>query len=247
MGFLDQLFSKNAKIVNPLKWDMHSHILFGIDDGSKTLENSLVMARKFVDLGYSKIIATPHVMTNYYENTSEIIQEKKDLLNAALKTNGIPLQIEFAAEYYIDEYFLERVRNREALMTFNKEYILVETSFLNKPIFFTELLFDLITQGYTPIFAHPERYVYLQNDFEQVEKILESGMKFQINLLSLVGYYSPNAKKLAQWLIQNGHYSFLGTDAHSINHLELINEVLQSKLFSKIDFSKVINCHELKS
>ena len=242
MGFLDQLFSKKIKVNNPLKWDMHNHILFGIDDGSKTIENSLIMARKFVDLGYTKIIATPHVMANYYENTPEIINEKKDLLNTALIANSIPLQIEFAAEYYIDEYFLERVKNREALMTFNKEYILVETSFLNKPIFFTELIFDLRTQGYTPIFAHPERYVYLQNNFEQVEKILETGIKFQINLLSLVGYYSPTAKKLAQWLIQNGHYSFLGTDAHSTNHLELLNEVFQSKLFSKVDFSKVINC-----
>lgn len=242
MGFLDHFFSKKTKVVNPLKWDMHNHILFGIDDGSKTIENSLIMARKFVDLGYTKIIATPHVMANYYENTPEIINEKKELLNTALKTNGIPLQIEFAAEYYIDEYFLERVKNREALMTFNNEYILVETSFLNKPIFFTELIFELRTQGYTPIFAHPERYVYLQNNFEGVEKILETGIKFQINLLSLVGYYSPTAKKLAQWLIQNGHYSFLGTDAHSINHLELVNEVYQSKSFSKIDFSKVINC-----
>ena len=242
MGFLDQLFSKKIKVVNPLNWDMHNHILFGIDDGSKTLENSLIMSRKFVDLGYTKLIATPHVMANYYDNTPEIINEKKDLLNSALKTNGIPLQIEFAAEYYIDEYFLERVKNKEALMKFNNEYMLVETSFLNKPIFFTELIFDLRTQGYTPIFAHPERYVYLQNNYEEVEKILETGIKFQINLLSLVGYYSPTAKKLAQWLIQNGHYSFLGTDAHSINHLELVNEVFQSKLFSKIDFSKVINC-----
>lgn len=242
MGFFDQFFSKKTNVVSPLKWDMHNHILFGIDDGSKTIENSILMARKFVDLGYSKIIATPHVMTNYYENTPEIIQEKKDLLNTALKTNGIPLQVEFAAEYYIDEYFLERVRNKETLMTFNKEFILVETSFINKPIFFTELIFDLRTQGYTPVFAHPERYVYLQNNYEQVEKILESGIKFQINLLSLIGYYSPTAKKLAQWLIQNGHYSFLGTDAHSINHLDQINEVFKSKLFSKIDLTKVLNC-----
>lgn len=241
MGFLDQLFGKKRVFENPLKWDMHNHILFGIDDGSKTIENSLLMARKFVDLGYSKIIATPHVMTNYYENTPEIIQEKKDLLNAALKTNGIPLHVDFAAEYYMDEYFLENVKNKAPLMAFGDKYILVETSFLNKPLFFTELVFDLMTQGYTPIFAHPERYVYLQNNFEQVEKILETGIKFQINLLSLIGYYSPTAKKLAQWLIQNGHYSFLGTDAHSLNHLELISEALNSKLFSKIDLTKVLN------
>ncbi|MDI1235622.1 MAG: capsular biosynthesis protein [bacterium] len=245
MGFLDRFFSKKASSISPLKWDMHNHILFGIDDGSKTIENSLIMANYFVDLGYSKIIATPHIMANYYENTPEIIGEKRNLLNAAFSSNGIPLEIDFAAEYYMDEYFLDRVKNREKLMTFDKEYVLVETSFLNKPIFFTELVFDLRTQGYSPVFAHPERYVYLQNNYEQVEKILETGIKFQINLLSLIGYYSPGAKKLAQWLIQNGHYSFLGTDAHSVNHLELNTEVLQSKLFNKIDFTKVINSNKV--
>ncbi len=241
MGFLDQLFSRNKKVENPLQWDMHNHILFGIDDGSKTIENSLEMARQFVELGYKRVIATPHVMTNYYENNYEIVNERRSTLLAAIKENNIPLELDFAAEYYIDEYFLERVKNREKLMTFNGNYLLVETSFLNKPIFFTELIFDLRTQGYIPVFAHPERYVYLHQNYQDVEKVLETGIVFQINLLSLLGYYSPQVKKLAQWLIQNGHYSFLGTDAHSTNHLNLMKEAFSSKLFEKIDFAKVIN------
>ncbi len=243
MGLFSQLFSKRNTPQNPLKWDMHNHILFGIDDGSKTIENSLLMARQYLDSGYTKIIATPHIMSNYYDNTREIISSRREILNKALIENNINLELDCAAEYYIDEFFLEKVRNKEKLLSFNNGHILVETSFLNKPIFFNELIFDLRTNGYIPIFAHPERYVYLHNNYEEVERILESGIKFQINLLSLVGYYSPMVKKLAQWMVQKGYYSFLGTDAHSTNHLALLPAVFSSKLFEKIDFSKVENCN----
>jgi protein-tyrosine phosphatase len=242
MGLFDRIFSKSASIPNPLKWDMHNHILFGIDDGSKDIANSVQMASQFVNLGYSRVIGTPHIMNNYYENNREIISERRDSLEKALLENNIALQLDYAAEYYIDEYFLEKVKNKEKLLSFNNGHVLVETSFMNKPIFFTELMFDLRTQGYIPIFAHPERYVYLHNNYKEVERILETGVKFQINLLSLIGYYSPGVKKLAQWLVQNGHYSFLGTDAHSLNHLILLEEVYKSKDFNKIDFSKVENC-----
>ena len=92
-----------------------------------------------------------------------------------------------------------------------------------------------------PVLAHPERYIYLQDDYEEAERILDIGVKFQINLMSLASYYSPMAKKFSQWLIKNGHYHFLGTDAHSINHLKVVKEVLGSKLFSQIDFNKVEN------
>ena len=120
-------------------------------------------------------------------------------------------------------------------------HVLLETSFMNKPVFFNQLLFEVKTAGYMPVLAHPERYIYLQDDYEEAERILDIGVKFQINLMSLASYYSPMAKKFSQWLIKNGHYHFLGTDAHSINHLKVVKEVLGSKLFSQIDFNKVEN------
>lgn len=221
---------------------MHNHILFGIDDGSKTIENSLKMAERFVELGYRKVIATPHIMATYYDNDKEIISKCKHLLENALKENDIDLGIEYAAEYYIDEYFLDKLNNKEPLLTFNGNHVLVETSFLNKPVFFSKILFELRTQGYIPVFAHPERYVYFHENFSQLEELAEQGVKLQINLLSLLGYYSPMVKKMSHWMVEHGLYNYLGTDAHHLEHLKLMQEVYDSKIFKKIDYGKVENC-----
>jgi protein-tyrosine phosphatase len=244
MSLLDRLFSSHKQVDNPVKWDMHNHILFGIDDGSKTIENSVAMAREFVSLGYRKIVATPHIMADYYPNTEPVIRERAVALNEALKAAGVDLSVDFAAEYYIDETLLEKVKNKENLLTFNGKHLLMETSFLNKPMFFNQLVFDLKTLGYTPVFAHPERYVYLHNQYEEVERLMEQGLKLQINLLSLLGYYSPMVKKLAHWMVKHGYYHYLGTDAHNIEHLKLLKEAFKSKIFNAIDFDKVENCRQ---
>lgn len=241
MGLFSGLFKAKSVHQQPLTWDMHNHILFGIDDGSKSLDYSLLMAERFIRNGYSRIIATPHIMSDYYPNNRSIIEEKMGLLDLALKERDMPLTLECAAEYYMDEFFLETVRTDGDILSFNGKHVLVETSFMNRPVFFRQVLFEIRTKGYIPVLAHPERYIYLQEHYEDVEELVQSGVKLQINLLSLGGYYSPNAKKLAQWLIKNGHYSYFGTDAHSTEHLDIIQEVYQSKLFDSIDFSKVEN------
>ncbi len=241
MGLFSGLFKSRQTAEQPMAWDMHNHILFGIDDGSKSIDYSLLMAERFIRNGYSKIIATPHIMSDYYPNNREIIEEKMRLLDLALKERELPLELKCAAEYYMDEFFLEKVRADGDILCFNGKHVLVETSFMNRPVFFRQVLFEIRTKGYIPVLAHPERYIYLQENYNEVEELVQSGVKLQINLLSLGGYYSPNAKKLAQWLIKNGHYSFFGTDAHSTEHLDIIQEVYSSKLFSSIDFSKVEN------
>ncbi len=241
MGLFGNLFSSKKVKDSVLAWDMHNHILFGIDDGSKTLESSLDMARQFTDLGYARVVATPHIMGDYYPNTRAIISEKADILNSALKENHIHLKVDFAAEYYMDEVFLDKVNANEELLTFHGKHLLMETSFMNKPMFFNKLVFDLKTKGYIPVFAHPERYVYHHQAYGEIEQLMHLGVKLQINLLSLLGYYSPQVKKLAHWMVKNGYYHFLGTDAHSTEHLKLTHEVFRSKIFESIDFSKVEN------
>lgn len=241
MGLLERLFGSAKLAEMPLKWDMHNHILFGIDDGSKSIEYSVEMAKNFIDMGFSKIIATPHVMSDYYPNNRQIIEDRKNQLEAALKAQNLSLEIGFAAEYYMDEVFYELIKSKGDVLTFHDKHVLVETSFMNKPVFFDQLLFEIRTAGYLPVLAHPERYIYLQDNYEEAERILESGVKFQINLMSLASYYSPMAKKFAQWLIKNGYYHFLGTDAHSNNHLKVVKDVFGSKIFAQIDFSRVEN------
>jgi protein-tyrosine phosphatase len=242
MGIFDFLKSKKEAIKNPIEWDMHNHILFGIDDGSKSIEYSIEMAKIYLEFGYTALIASPHIMSDYYPNNRASIEAKAIALKAELEKQNLPLKLGFAAEYYMDEFFLEQVRSNKDLLTFYGNHILVETSFMNKPVFFDQLFFELRTKNIQPILAHPERYVYLQENYELVETLLQSGIKLQINLLSLDGYYSPRAKKLAQWLIKNNYYHFLGTDAHSTDHLLRLNQVYQSKTFSEINFERVENC-----
>lgn len=243
MGLFNRLFGLSINNPLPLVWDMHNHILPGIDDGSKDLQQSLEMAELYCELGYKRLIATPHIMSDAYRNTPEIIRSKMELLSAHLTQNGIDLPLECAAEYYLDEGFASMIETGQEILTFNGKHVLIETSFLNKPMFFSNIVFGLQSAGYLPVLAHPERYVYLQDNYNEAELILETGVKFQINLLALEGYYSPAAKKFAGWLIQNGHYHFLGTDAHKQEHLRLIKKVFSSALYSKIDFSKVENAH----
>lgn len=240
MGFFD-FFKKNIPVENPLKWDIHNHLVFGIDDGAKDLETAIAMAEHFVSIGYTKVTATPHIMGDFYKNTKQSITAPIDILKEELFKKNIPLQLEFAAEYYVDESLYGKVHRKEELLTFMGNKVLIETAFMSAPRQFDQLVFDMFAQGYAPVFAHPERYIYLQNNYSLIEALLQSGLQFQINLLSLSGYYSKESKKLAEWLIDKGYYSFLGTDAHSIKQLVALNEVYKLKIFNKINWKQVQN------
>lgn len=179
MGLMD-LF-KSSKKAEPLslEWmevDMHSHLIPGIDDGAKTLKESVDLIKRLQAFGLRKLITTPHVMTEFYKNTPEIISEGLYKLQEALQKENVQMDIEAAAEYYLDEIFVEKLQNDEPLLTFGDNYILVETGFMNKPHMLLETFFALETKGYKPILAHPERYLYLQQDPEMLESLIEKGI-----------------------------------------------------------------------
>lgn len=241
MSLFSRLFGTSAQILPPLRWDMHNHILPGIDDGSASAEQSLRMAELYLELGYERLIATPHIMSDAYPNTPGLIRSQTDLLKKHLNAAGFNLGLDCAAEYYMDEVFAENIRDGKELLTFADKHILVETSFLNKPMFFANVMFGLQAAGYKPVLAHPERYLYFQDNYADVEQVLETGVKLQINLLSLSGYYSPGARKLCAWLIDKGYCHFLGTDAHKQEHLQQLKKVFASSLYAKIDFSRIEN------
>src|SRR5690606_7267613 len=199
MGLLD-LFKRSREETAPLdlswlKVDMHSHLIPGIDDGSKTIEESLDLVRRLVGFGLKKIITTPHIMSEYYRNTPEIIGMGLEDLRKAVKNEGIGVEIEAAAEYYMDEVFLERVQAGQKLLTFGDGYILVETGFINKPQMLLDIIFHLEMSGYKPILAHPERYQYLIADKKLQEELIERKLLFQVNLLSFTGFYSKQVKE----------------------------------------------------
>ena len=229
------LFQKRKvkKSVRPLMVDVHSHLIPGIDDGSSSMEESLELIRTMSGMGYQKIITTPHVMNDFYPNTAEDISSRLQRLRTHVEAAGIDMEVEAAAEYYLDEHFMQMLEDGKRLLTFGDNYLLFETSFLNEPAYLHEGIFQILSNGMKPVMAHPERYVFLQNRPEMLEDLMSRGLLLQLNTISLTGYYSKAAKKLAELLIDEKAVSFLGTDCHNRKHLDMMMETIDQKYFDK--------------
>ncbi|HAS42546.1 MAG TPA: capsular biosynthesis protein [Microscillaceae bacterium] len=221
--------------------DIHSHLLPAIDDGAKTYDESIELIKRFVTLGYKKIITTPHIMSDFYRNTPEIIHSKLQKLRAKIKEQKIDIEIDAAAEYYMDDWFINQVNTQKPLLTFGDRFLLLETSFMSKPYQFFDTIFKLQTQGYKPILAHPERYTYLQDDFNLVEEIHQKKVLLQINLNSLDGYYGKAAQKVAEKLIDKKMIHFVGSDCHGNRHLNSLQKVQKKKYYLKLKKLSLIN------
>ena len=225
---------KTSSVVgNPITTDIHSHLLPGLDDGVQTFEQAEAILLQFVKLGYQKVITSPHVMSDTYRNTPAGIQAKVNELRHYLKEKNIAIDVETAAEYYLDEHTFGMVTRKEPMLTFGKNYLLFETNFLTEPFNLKDFIFKATTNGYKPVLAHPERYIYLQNDLAKLEDLLQRGVLFQVNISSITGYYSKQAQATAHKLIDKGWVHFLGSDCHSIQHVNLINSARQMKYFQK--------------
>ena len=209
---------------------MHSHLIPGIDDGVKTIEESMSLIAKFKDLGYSKLITTPHVMSDYYKNSPDIINKGLSKVKDEINKQEIEIEIEAAAEYYIDFDFLEKIKNKEYL-TISNRYVLIEFSFFNAPETLSEVIFELQTNGNKVILAHPERFTFFHNKKENYEILRDKDVYFQLNANSLIGEYSPGVKKVAEWLIEKEFVNFVGSDAHNLQHLEKMRSLLYNKSF----------------
>lgn len=222
-----------------LKTDMHSHFIPGIDDGAKSLENSVELIRFFYNQGYKKVITTPHIMGDFFRNTAENIAEGLEKVRHQLKVENIPILIESAAEYYVD-YELEKKIEKEPLLTFGKNYVLIEISYVNQPDNLDRVLFELQTNGYQPILAHPERYPFWFEAVEKFETLVNKGVLLQLNINSLTGYYSPQSKKTAEMLIDRGLVRFLGSDCHHTGHLEVFKQAVYMPYMKKLIDSGVL-------
>ena len=206
--------------------DMHSHLLPGLDDGAETLEHSLGLLSALREMGYRKLIMTPHIMGDFYKNTPEGIRAALQQLREAAAEAGLgDVALECAAEYYLDEFLGRKLADGTEMLTFGgeKRYLLFETSYMNEPLNLFETIFELKAQGYRPVLAHPERYTYLYGRFEEIEKMRrDHDVLLQINLNSLCGYYSPAAKRVAEQLVDGGLVDFVGTDAHHLRHTDAL-------------------------
>ena len=222
-----------------LKTDIHSHFIPGIDDGSPDMETTLNLIKEMQKLGFSKVITTPHVMSDFYKNSSETILQGLAAVRSELKVQNINMEIDAAAEYYIDYDFEQKIGN-EKFLTFGPNYILVELSFVEAPKNFFDIIFKLQLENYKVVLAHPERYHYFQ--MKDYEEFVNRGVLLQINWLSLIGYYSPQIQNKIQDLIAQNMVSFLGTDCHNVHHAALYEKCQTKKAWHDLHNSgKLLN------
>lgn len=220
-------FNKKKYLVDHLSGfiDIHNHILPGIDDGAKTIENSIEILKGFSEFGVNDFIATPHIMHNYYDNTPTTINQSLKLLeNELLSKEMQPIKIIPAGEHMIDSNF-ESILKDKTVMPLSKEYLLIEMSYLQRPINFDKAVVAIAENNYFPVLAHPERYNFLLNRTHKYHEFKEQGIFFQLNMLSLGGYYGKEITKMAIKLLEEKMIDFIGSDVHNMNHMTSLKEI----------------------
>ena len=224
-----------------LHTDIHSHLIPGIDDGSKSLEESIYLIRRMYDMGFRRFVTTPHIMNEFYKNTPEIINSGLKKLREAIANEGIPVEVEAAAEYLIDSDFENKFHSGK-LMTFSNNYLLVELSYFNYPANIFNLFFDLQIAGYKIILAHPERYTYWHSNQKAYFDLKDRNIFFQLNTISLSGYYSVPTRETAIKLIDNGLIDFAGSDMHNDNYLQGFDKSRYEPALSRLlESGKLLN------
>lgn len=202
--------------------DSHCHILFGVDDGVRTLEEALSVLKYDEEAGITDVWCTPHIMEDT-ANESSALTARFDELKSHYKGS---VNLHLAAEYMLDTVFEQRFRDRD-LLTIGEEKLLVETSTIAPPVNMYDTFREILSAGYRPLLAHPERYRYLNE--ASYERLIRQGVFFQLNLPSLVGFYGQTAKDKAEWMLSKGFYTQVGSDCH---RLSMINEIYERKILS---------------
>lgn len=237
------IFKKNSKgttDLSELVTDMHSHLLPGIDDGSPDTEVSALLIAGLQDLGFQKLVTTPHIMSDLYKNSRESIATAHELLKTSFNS---PVPLRHAAEYFLDEHVDDLLAKDIPLLTIRDNWVLVEFSFVTPPMDLREKLFALQIKGYKPILAHPERYTYFYNQKKMFDDLKEAGCYFQLNLLSFTNYYGKVAHELANYLLKKNYADLLGTDLHHDRHLHALRSSPQLSGIAKqlLDSGRLLN------
>ena len=231
------LFSKkNSTVVAPVPFpfstDIHSHILPGIDDGAPDVATSLQLIKGLYGLGIRKYIVTPHIIADLYRNDANSINAALEITKAACWDEGIDMEITAAAEYMLDDYFMQLLREKKPLLTLHKNLLLTEFPYSIAPDNIEEMVFKILTEGYQPILAHPERYHYFHRHYDFYYRLKELGFLLQVNLLSLTGYYGTPVKKAAGFILKNELASLTGTDKHN---RKIFNDYFSEKKWNQLE------------
>ncbi len=246
MSIIDWFFrrEKHTKRLSfeSLHTDMHSHLIPGIDDGAKDTETAVSLIRKMKELGFKKMVITPHIMSDIYKNDPTIIREGLHKLKQSVVDAGIDIELEAAAEYQADDGLLGLLEKGE-LMSFGDRYLMVELPYFSAPQNLNSIFFELQLAGYKIVLAHPERYIYWHNQFSKFEDLKSRDILFQLNTISLSGYYSYPTKKMANKLIDAGMIDFLGSDLHNHQYFKLLENALVEPGLEKLMDSGQLKNH----
>lgn len=210
-------------------YDIHCHLMPGVDDGSPNAEHSMSLLNRMQEYGMKGLYTTPHIINGAYNNRDETTLRKAF---AEFNYDGL-LDVRLAAEYFVDDMFLSRLKGEP--LTMKDNYILTEFSMNGYSIRWFDMLFEATIAGYEVILAHPERYSFVQaNGHDKVINLIKQ-YKLQLNLLSLAGFHGSSAKKCAEQLLQKDLYTFVGTDTHSNAYLDVLERTkISNKLFDSL-------------
>lgn len=225
--------------------DIHSHLLPGIDDGAKNIEDTKSLTKQMKAIGFENIITTPHIITNVWDNTEESIREKHRETTANVAFKKSVKTFECAAEYMMDAELVKKLAT-EKLLTLKDNYILVEMSYLSPPIQLYDIIFELQVAGYKPVLAHPERYLFYHNNIKEYDKLKKTGCSFQLNLLSTVGYYGESVTQMANTLLGKGLIDFVGSDIHHQKHIDGFYQKIKIKNQKELETAIAQNLFFLK-
>ncbi len=211
--------------------DMHNHLLPGIDDGAVDIGQSFHFIKALWEMGFSKFVCTPHIFTGLYPNNLETITAALMDVKAVVMQAGLGIEMCAAAEYMVDETF----KVKDNLLCLPGQHVLIEMSYLAEMPNIEQVIFDLQLMGFKPVIAHPERYAYYHKNAVRYQRLKDMGVLFQLNLLSVSGYYGKAVKLAAGQLMKEKRYDFAGTDLHHLHHLRSLQElVFSGRLFELI-------------
>ena len=220
-----------------LKVDMHSHLIPAVDDGSPMVQESLKLIKGLLELGYERLITSPHIMQDMYPNTPQTIGMGYD----EIKRDWADVPLRYAAEYFLDDHVLDLLAKEQKLLTLKDNLVLVEFSFISPPMGYKEMIFELQMKGYQPILAHPERYTYFHRQPRMYDEIKASGCLFQSNILSFSGYYGGSVREAADYLVDHKLVELLGTDLHHERHLGNLRELPFTPALQKLLDRELLN------
>jgi protein-tyrosine phosphatase len=215
--------------------DFHSHILPCVDDGVKSVEDSFAILRRMQSAGYKKIVFTPHINYPQYTNDEESLRRAFELFKTSVPED-ITLDITLGAEYMITEDFERWIDTHELLCFDDKRRVLIEMSYYFKSNNLQDVIFKLNMEGYRPVLAHPERYLYMADTLSKYDLYKDMGCGYQLNILSLAGVYGPDSMKILRYLLSKGYYTYMGSDTHTLSHINRMFEIkLDSKLLERLE------------